>query len=100
MVPRTTISAILIFPVLSPRKRPTSDKSIFVIFHTSDVRKKFSGLLQNFEVLTSGFRDNYPKIVKFWSDPASLTFCSGGIFSRIPMIFGHLVDVSADYRPL
>jgi len=34
------------------------------------------------------------------SDPASLTFCCGGIFLRRPTIFGHLVDILADYRLL
>jgi len=48
---------LLIFPVFWPRKRLTSDDSIFFLFHKSDVCKKFCGLLQNCEVLISGFRD-------------------------------------------
>jgi len=34
------------------------------------------------------------------SDPPSLTLCIGGIFSRRPTIFCHLVDVLAYYRSL
>jgi len=34
------------------------------------------------------------------SDPASLTFCSGDIFSRRLTIFDYRVDMSAHYRLL
>jgi len=38
---------------------------------------------KNLKFLTSGFRDNCPQKVNFWSDLTSLTFCSEGIFRAI-----------------
>ena len=68
LVPRTPILAILIFPVVWPRKRLTSDESISVIFHTSLEGKKFFQHGENGGIRTSRFWEIWGQIwqkVKF-----------------------------------
>jgi len=53
-------------------------------------------ICNRFDVL----REARVEIVPKSSDPASLTFCGGGIFRLRPSIFGRPVDILDDYRPL
>jgi len=58
-------------------------------------------ICNRFQVLREGCVEiGFFRQVQKSSDPASLTYCCGVIFRLRQTIFGNLVDISVDCRPL